>query len=46
MECGGLCVTTSLAKPMLMWRVDSWAMLQPLTMDVLVPWGKAKMLTL
>jgi hypothetical protein len=42
MECGGLCVTTPLAKLMLMLRVDSWAMAQPLTMEMLVPWGKAK----
>ena len=40
MASGELCVTTSLVKLMLMWRVDSWAILQPLTMELLLPWGK------
>ena len=42
MECGGRCVMTCLVKLMLMWHADSWAMLQPLIMEMLVPWGKCK----
>ena len=40
MESGELCVMTSLVKLMLMWRVNSLATLQPLTMELLLPWGK------
>ena len=42
MECGGLCAGTPLIKLMLTWRVDSWAILQPLAMEMLFPWGKIK----
>ena len=42
MEHGGLCAGTLLIKLMLMWRVDSWAILQLLAMEMLFPWGKQK----
>ena len=38
----GLFALDSLIKSMLMWRVDSWATLQPLTTELSVPWGKPK----
>ena len=37
---GGLCVTTPLVKLMLMLRVDSWDLLQPLIMEAWENWGK------
>jgi hypothetical protein len=42
---GGLCATISLIKLMLMCHVDSWAILQPLIMELLVLWGKGKKVT-
>ena len=42
MESGGLCAGTPLIKLMLMWHVDSWAILQLLAMETLFPWGKQK----
>ena len=42
MESGGLCVMTPLAKLMLMWRVDSWDLIQPPTMETWIPWGIIK----
>ena len=40
MECGGLFAMISLIKLMLMWRVDSWDLLQPPTMELWVPQSK------
>ena len=40
MASGGLSVMTPLVKLMLMWRVDSWDMLQPLDKEMLENWGK------
>ena len=41
MASGGQCVITTLIKLMLMWRVDSWALLQLHHMEEWEPWGKS-----
>ena len=40
MELGGQCVMTPLDRLMLTWRVGSWAILQPLSMELQAAWGK------
>ena len=40
MEFGGLCVMTPLDGLMLTWRVGSWAILLPLSMELQAAWGK------
>ena len=40
MELGGLCVMTPLDRLMLTWRVGSWAILLPLSMELQAAWGK------
>ena len=43
MDGGGPCVITPLIKPMLMWRVDSWDLIQPPSMGMHIPWGRLLM---
>ena len=43
MAGGGLCVMTPLAKLKLMWRVDSWDLIQPPSMGMHIPWGRLLM---
>ena len=40
MAGGELSVIAHSLKLRLMWLVDSWALLQPLTMELLARWGK------
>ena len=43
MELGGQCVMTPLDRLTLTWHVGSWAILQPLSMELLAAWGKYKL---